>query len=98
MATPASSNVRAFLLATGLCITEDEVSAEELEARIRDERARVGAEGFLEPLRDAFLAYLHRLAPPNFEELKGPRLTTALLDALGRRMLERWRCSKKTSS
>jgi hypothetical protein len=94
----ASSNVRAFLLATGLRITEDEVSAEELEARIRDERARVGAEGFPEPLRDAFLACLHRLAPPNFEELKG--LVMLTMDMLsngvliaspeGRKLLKQW--------
>lgn len=46
------------------------LSSSRTTERIRRERARVGIEGMPEPLRDAFLACLHRLRPPPFEELK----------------------------
>jgi hypothetical protein len=66
----SDARTRLFLLVAGLRIAQDELGANELEERIRRERGRVGIEGMPEPLRDAFLACLHRLRPPHFEELK----------------------------
>jgi hypothetical protein len=72
----SNETVRSFLLAASLRLTEDEVTGAELAARVRDERKRLQFQDFPPMLRDAFLACLERIDPPDSDELRETLMLT----------------------
>ena len=72
----SNETVRSFLLAASLRLSEDEVTGAELAARVRDERKRLQFQDFPPMLRDAFLACLERIDPPDSDELRETLMLT----------------------